>query len=90
MTRKCYACIMTAKEDMKEIQNLARNPVNICKIMSIATKFISDFGDVDPDWKPGDPMTQPKPQAVPVAPPAPKPAVNRSYAVDPRAAAPLF
>ena len=97
MTRKCYACIKTAKESMREIQSLARSPANTGRILNIATRFMSDFGDVDPDWKPGDPVPE-KPAQAKAEPAAPapaaakkhKPALARSYAADPMNGKPLF
>ena len=91
MTRKCFACILTAKDAMKRIQALAANPSNASQIMGIAAKFNADFGDVDPSWEPGDPV---KPRAaVAASQPAVKPvvpAMARAVSADPRVAAPLF
>ena len=61
MTKKQYACIMQAKEVMKEIRSLAIHAQDACRslgddyhamsrIESICDKFLDDFGDVDPNW----------------------------------------
>ena len=93
MSRKCYACIKQAQDGMRRIQQLSNSPVNLARIAAIAAKFNADFADVDPDWKPGDPIPS-KPKAAPArdAGTQARPAAagssasaSRSYAADPRA-----
>lgn len=58
MSRKSFACIMTAKEDMQKILDICEgNSVctsynNIKAIKALAEKFMADFGNVDPRWTP--------------------------------------
>lgn len=64
MTRYQFACIMQAKEKMKEIRRLAIIGQDACgnddteyyclsDIEYICDRFIDDFDDVDPSWKRG-------------------------------------
>lgn len=103
MTKKCFACICTAKENMREIQRLASNPLGMARIKSIADKFMADFGDVDPSWEPGSARTSkasrpaaaasakpaPAAQAAPKAPPKPSPVISAAKA-DPNYKTPMF
>lgn len=58
ISRKSYAAIMTAKDDMREIITLgnkmtAENAYNTAyAMMALAAKYMCDFGDVDPLWNP--------------------------------------
>lgn len=103
MTKKCYACICSAKEQMKKIQSLASDPSNLTAIRAIASKFNSDFGDVDPDWKPGtrtkaysepapaaNPSTRPAGTARPAHAPAPARKAMDPFSTDPNYKQPLF
>lgn len=103
MTKKCYACICSAKEQMRKIQDLASEPSNLAAIRAIASKFNSDFGDVDPDWKPGpraravpdptpvaNPSTNPAEAARPAKAPAPARKAVDPFSADPNYKKPLF
>ena len=58
ISRKTYAAIKTANDDMNAILALAatlteENALETAKKMAeYATKYISDFADVDPAWTP--------------------------------------
>lgn len=59
MSKKNFACIMTAKETaaaIKELTDAATKVTMAYKtvhaIAEINDKFIADFGDVDPSWSP--------------------------------------
>lgn len=60
MSKKSFACIMTAKEDMQAILDICNgNTVctsynNVKEIKAIVEKFMADFGDVDPRWRPSN------------------------------------
>ena len=58
MTKKCFATIKSAQEIAKKITTItdelkATNAYNSAKeIATLTTKFMNDFGNVDPAWKP--------------------------------------
>lgn len=58
ISKKAFAAIMTAKDDMKQIVELGNdlkvtNAYNTAKaVIAIAEKYMADFGDVDPAWSP--------------------------------------
>ena len=58
ISKKAYAAIKTAQDDMLQIQKLAAdlkvtNSYTTAKTMSeIANKYMTDFADVDPAWTP--------------------------------------
>lgn len=60
MSKKSFACILTSKEDMQAILDICNgNTVctsykNVQAIKTIAEKFMADFGDVDPRWRPAN------------------------------------
>lgn len=103
MTKKCYACICASKDKMQEILRLSANAANIGRIRLIADQFIRDFGDVDPDWRPGraaakPAAAKPAPAPAPVRQAEPAPAKPRPlpragvdpYSSDPNYKPPLF
>ena len=60
MSKKSFAAILTAKEDIQQILDICNgNSVctsynNVKMIQAIAEKFMADFGDVDPRWRPSN------------------------------------
>lgn len=58
ISKKAFAAIMTAKDDMRQIIELGNdlkvtNAYNTAKaVIAIAEKYMADFGDVDPAWSP--------------------------------------
>lgn len=72
MSRKNFAAIMTAKDDMAKIVELGAdlkvtNSYNTAKeMLAIAQKYMADFGDVDPLWTPAQ-LQETAPAAEPAA-----------------------
>lgn len=78
MTRKCFAAIMTAKENSEKIKKLTDSVLSgsvtkaygaIKEIAALNEKYIQDFGSVNPYWTPdgnGKPETKKAPAPVPL------------------------
>lgn len=58
ISKKNYAAIMTAKDDMRAIVALGKNLTNAnayktaYQMVAIAVKYMADFGNLDPAWTP--------------------------------------
>lgn len=78
MTRKCFAAIMTAKENSEKIKELTDSVLSgsvtkaygaIKEIAALNEKYIQDFGSVNPYWTPdgnGKPEAKKTPAPVPL------------------------
>ena len=65
MSKKCFAAILTAKEDMQAILEICANMKVTTAykdnkaIQEIAQKYMADFADADPRWRPGTAQAAP-------------------------------
>lgn len=65
MTKKCFAAIKSAQEDMKQIEELLDDVMHsptkaygtAKAVKEIAAKWNNDFADVDPTWQPPEKTT---------------------------------
>lgn len=65
MTKKCYAAIMSAKENMAKIENMIGDVMHsptraystLKTVLEIVEKWNKDFGNCDPNWQPTEKET---------------------------------